>query len=133
MANKTHEIHLRLSEDEYNKLKQQQEFLDCPTYASLIRMYIHTGIAYKIDYSGFSDLALEVSRIGNNINQVAMVANSTKSVSSFEIDSLKKELEQIEKLIADNIKTKAKVTKQLGDFFSSDGWIDGLPPKEGDE
>lgn len=126
MANKTHRIQIRLSDDEYKHLQKQKEFLDCPSYASLIRMYIHTGICYRIDYKGLSDVAAEIARVGNNINQIAAVANSTKEVTPEQLKLVKNKLEQIEKILADNITQKAEVTKKLGHFFSTDRWIDEI-------
>lgn len=125
MANKTHEIHLRLSETEYQKLLEQQRFLDCPSYASLIRMYIHTGICYRIDYKGLSEVASQIARVGNNINQIAAVANATSEITPLQLEDVKKQLSKIEKILSDNISQKAEVTKKLGSFFSTDEWIDG--------
>ena len=125
MANKTREIHLRLSETEYQKLLEQQRFLDCPSYASLIRMYIHTGICYWIDYKGLSEVASQIARVGNNINQIAAVANATSEITPLQLEDVKKQLSKIEKILSDNISQKAEVTKKLGSFFSTDEWIDG--------
>lgn len=125
MANKTREIHLRLSETEYQKLLEQQRFLDCPSYASLIRMYIHTGICYRIDYKGLSEVALQIARVDNNINQIAAVANATSEITPLQLEDVKKQLSKIEKILSDNISQKAEVTKKLGSFFSTDEWIDG--------
>lgn len=125
MANKTHEIHLRLSETEYQKLLEQQRFLDCPSYASLIRMYIHTGICYRIDYKGLSEVASQIARVGNNINQIAAVVNATSEITPLQLEDVKKQLSKIEKILSDNISQKAEVTKKLGSFFSTDEWIDG--------
>ncbi|MCI7131205.1 MAG: MobC family plasmid mobilization relaxosome protein [Lachnospiraceae bacterium] len=125
MANKTHEIHLRLSETEYQKLLEQQRFLGCPSYASLIRMYIHTGICYRIDYKGLSEVASQIARVGNNINQIAAVANATSEITPLQLEDVKKQLSKIEKILSDNISQKAEVTKKLGSFFSTDEWIDG--------
>ena len=125
MVNKTREIHLRLSETEYQKLLEQQRFLDCPSYASLIRMYIHTGICYRIDYKGLSEVASQIARVGNNINQIAAVANATSEITPLQLEDVKKQLSKIEKILSDNISQKAEVTKKLGSFFSTDEWIDG--------
>lgn len=125
MANKTREIHLRLSETEYQKLLEQQRFLDCPSYASLIRMNIHTGICYRIDYKGLSEVASQIARVGNNINQIAAVANATSEITPLQLEDVKKQLSKIEKILSDNISQKAEVTKKLGSFFSTDEWIDG--------
>ena len=125
MANKTREIHLRLIETEYQKLLEQQRFLDCPSYASLIRMYIHTGICYRIDYKGLSEVASQIARVGNNINQIDAIANATSEITPLQLEDVKKQLSKIEKILSDNISQKAEVTKKLGSFFSTDEWIDG--------
>ena len=125
MANKTREIHLRLIETEYQKLLEQQRFLDCPSYASLIRMYIHTGICYRIDYKGLSEVASQIARVGNNINQIVAIANATSEITPLQLEDVKKQLSKIEKILSDNISQKAEVTKKLGSFFSTDEWIDG--------
>ena len=117
MSKQTKQIHLRLTEDEYNKLMEQKEFLEMPTYAKLLRMYIHTGICYKIDYSGFEELATQISRIGNNINQITKVANESKIVDASSIKSLKDEMAKIENILSENITNKAKITKMLDNNF----------------
>lgn len=88
-------------------------------------MYIHTGICYRIDYKGLSEVASQIARVGNNINQIAAVANATSEITPLQLEDVKKQLSKIEKILSDNISQKAEVTKKLGSFFSTDEWIDG--------
>ena len=69
-----------------------------------MRMYIRSGIAYHFDYSALSDCLTQLGRIGNNINQIAKVANATKSVSRADVEMLKVYLNDIEDLLIDQLK-----------------------------
>lgn len=49
-------------------------------------------------------LRSELRRIGNNINQIAMVANSNKSVYLFDVRELRKQLNEMSGSIAKHLK-----------------------------
>ena len=49
-------------------------------------------------------LRFELKRIGNNINQIAMVANSNKSVYLFDVRELRKQLNEMSGSIAEHLK-----------------------------
>lgn len=49
-------------------------------------------------------LRSELKRIGNNINQIAMVANSNKSVYLFDVRELRKQLNEMSGSIAEHLK-----------------------------
>ena len=131
-----HRIEILLNHEEYEELKKQKEFLGFTTFSKLIRTYIHTGICYRIDYSALYEVATQISRVGNNINQIAAVANTDKSIKPEQIELVLKELKEIKDILGDDVLTKAKITRQLNeDFFikaaasfdtaQSDGRTDG--------
>ena len=49
-------------------------------------------------------LRSDLRRIGNNINQIAMVANSNKSVYLFDVRELRKQLNEMSRSIAEHLK-----------------------------
>ena len=49
-------------------------------------------------------LRSELKRIGNNINQIAMVANSNKSVYLSDVRELQKQLNEMNRSIAEHLK-----------------------------
>lgn len=127
-----HRIEVSLTDEEYNLLLAQKEFLGIPTYAKLIRMYIRTGICYKIDYTGIHEIASQISRVGNNINQIAAVANESKNLSSAAINEVMKYQKQILDLLDSKLMNETKLHRFLDDISISpakkdgtDGWTDG--------
>ena len=64
-----------------------------------------------MDYGGLYEVATQISRIGNNINQIAKITNETRSILPSQIDDVKEDLEKIEKIIDSEIKKNAKLIK----------------------
>lgn len=54
---------------------------------------------------GLKTLIPEIKRIGNNINQISKHANENRSISEFEIEEVKKELNDIWLLLKSQIHT----------------------------
>lgn len=54
---------------------------------------------------GLKALIPEIKRIGNNINQISKHANENRSISEFEIEEVKKELNNIWRLLKSQIHT----------------------------
>lgn len=113
MKKYTHEIHLRLTNEEYNELMKRKELLNCATYAELIRAYIHTGICYRADYNGLFEVATQISKIGNNINQIAHIANLDQTVTSQQITDLQNHIQELDKIFAKGLEKKVKIKQQF--------------------
>ena len=90
MNEKTKEIHLRITEEEYQMLLQQRDFLKYSSIAQVLRAYIHSGHCYRFDMSGLYDFSTQISRVGNNINQIAAVVNETYFIRCFLIHKVVK-------------------------------------------
>ena len=90
MNEKTKEIHLRITEEEYQMLLQQRDFLKYSSIAQVLRAYIHSGHCYRFDMSGLYDFSTQISRVGNNINQIAAVVNETYVIRCFLIHKVVK-------------------------------------------
>ena len=54
---------------------------------------------------GLKALIPEIKRIGNNINQISKRANENRSITEFEIEEVKKELNSIWQLLKSQIHT----------------------------
>ena len=57
-------------------LLQQRDFLKYSSIAQVLRAYIHSGHCYRFDMSGLYDFSTQISRVGNNINQIARSVNA---------------------------------------------------------
>ena len=104
-------VTLLLSKTEYEEMKNQMKFLEISSNNKLLRSYIYDGLCFKVDYGGLYEVATQISRIGNNINQIAKIANETRSILPSQIDDVKEDLEKIEKIVDSEIKRSAKLIK----------------------
>lgn len=113
---KNHEIHLRISEEEYQSLKAWQSFLEISTLSEVVRQLIRNGIAYKFDYSSVWSVTEKISKIGNNINQIARTANITNSVNAADIEIIKMDLEELEDIINDYVSKDIRAERMLNEY-----------------
>lgn len=116
-SNGKYHIEVRLNEQEYNALLKWKEWLGCSTLASVIRMWICSGIGYKFDYSTHIKAVTEIGKIGSNINQIAHKVNSTNSVYFADIEELQNQVDALEDLVTDFLKEKEHCEKEIGEMF----------------
>lgn len=93
MDKKTRMLRIRLTDGEYNILKQKAKQAN-KTMSDFVREYITTG-KVKSKCKQLSSLILHLSRIGNNINQIAKnlnIARKEGSLSKQDYDLLLDEL-----------------------------------------
>lgn len=124
MNEKTKEIHLRITEEEYQMLLQQRDFLKYSSIAQVLRAYIHSGHCYRFDMSGLYDFSTQISRVGNNINQIAAVVNETYSVTPYQMKMLQSQMTEIQEFVKKASEEKLKIIK----FKEKENWagdIDG--------
>ena len=124
MNEKTKEIHLRITEEEYQMLLQQRDFLKYSSLAQVLRAYIHSGHCYRFDMSGLYDFSTQISRVGNNINQIAAVVNETYSVTPYQMKMIQSQMTEIQEFVKKASEEKLKIIK----FKEKENWagdIDG--------
>ena len=124
MNEKAKEIHLRTTEEEYQMLLQQRDFLKYSSIAQVLRAYIHSGHCYRFDMSGLYDFSTQISRVGNNINQIAAVVNETYSVTPYQMKMLQSQMTEIQEIVKKASEEKFKIIK----FKEKENWagnIDG--------
>lgn len=124
MNEKTKEIHLRITEEEYQMLLQQRDFLKYSSIAQVLRAYIHSGHCYRFDMSGLYDFSTQISRVGNNINQIAAIVNETYSVTPYQMKMLQSQMAEIQEFVKKASEEKFKIIK----FKEKENWagdIDG--------
>lgn len=111
--NNMHRVEIHLSEEEYQMLKKQQEFLMYSSATQVIRKYIRTGYCYRFDMSGLYEFSTQISRIGNNINQMAKIANETYSITPYQIEKIQKQMDEIEDLVREATLQKWKIIEAI--------------------
>lgn len=76
------------------------------------RHMLLSGMTIHTDFSDLRKLIGELGNIGNNINQLAHKANSTDSVSKDDFNQLKKEHDELAKLINEALLYKLKRARE---------------------
>ncbi len=108
MANREHknELKIYLSDDEKYILDQKVKASGMRDKSSFLRRLILYGFVYDIDYSELREYNTTLSKIGNNLNQIAKRMNATGNVYSADV----KEVKELMKKVWDT--QKAMLSKQ---------------------
>ena len=80
---------MRLNEQEYAHLKRQSEITGLKM-EPLIRQLILGRDVKPRPPENLAELLRQISAVGNNINQIAKVANSSKFIRSEDIEAIQK-------------------------------------------
>ena len=92
-------ITVRLTEDEKEILYRQMKRAGNRNVSDFIITAACTHRATVIDTSPILEIKGELSRIGNNVNQIAKVANTTHSIFAEDVEKLKGELNAVRDLV----------------------------------
>lgn len=90
---------IKLSPEEWEIIRKRAAALGQRT-GTYIRRIAVRGIIKSFDMKQFNHLIMSFNRIGNEVNQIARVANSTKSVYAEDIEDLKKTFEDLRTVFA---------------------------------
>ena len=113
MPNNTRRIFIRVTEEEYKELFRQKAFMHLPSYSSLIRMYINNAVCFNVNLDGMFELSTQISRIGNNINQIAKIANETQTITPYQMQIVQTEMLKVSKAVADINDKYVEITKYI--------------------
>ena len=89
---------MRLNEQEYAHLKRQSETAGLKM-EPLIRQLILGRDVNPRPPENLAELLRQISDMGNNINQIAKVANSSKFIRSEDIEEIKKMQSELWKVV----------------------------------
>ena len=86
---------LYLSDDEEYILEEKWKLSGLKSRAAFIRNLIIYGYVYEVDYSHLHEYSKEISRIGNNINQLVRLCQKTGNIYENDIREIKELMEKI--------------------------------------
>ena len=92
-------ITVRLTEDEKEILYRQMKRAGNRNVSDFIMTAACTHRSTVIDTSPILEIKGELSRIGNNVNQIAKVANTTHSIFAGDVEKLKGDLDAVRDLV----------------------------------
>lgn len=103
--NRTRDVQLilRVTPQEHEHIKKKMALMKTNNFNAYARKMLIDGYVIEVDLSKYHELAGEVNKIGVNINQIARMANETRSVSVHQIDRLQQEVEQIWQLLKSSL------------------------------
>lgn len=108
--NRRKSIHIRLDDKTYDLLNEQKRNSGFKSWEALIIHYMNNGKGFKsvyVDKEGHSLKALNyLIKYGNNLNQLAKIANERKSLNNDDVKKIKDFLNQ-------GIKAKNYFTKNV--------------------
>ena len=111
---------LRLTEEENELLKERINDSPYDNFQNYARHMLLAGKIHYVDYSELQQLKWEVNKIGNNINQIAKLANQFEEISQEDIDDLLDLIHQVEWLVINKLKdeiSKERKTNGIHETF----------------
>ena len=92
-----------LTEEENELLKKRINDSPYDNFQNYARHMLLAGAIHYVDYSELQQLKWEVNKIGNNINQIAKLANQFEEISQEDIDDLLDLIHQVEWLVSNKL------------------------------
>ena len=109
-----------LTEEENELLKKRINDSPYDNFQNYARHMLLAGAIHYVDYSELQQLKWEVNKIGNNINQIAKLANQFEEISKEDIDDLLDLIHQVEWLVSNKLKdeiSKERKTNGIHETF----------------
>ena len=110
----------RLTEEENELLKERINDSLYDNFQNYARHMLLAGKIHYVDYSELQQLKWEVNKIGNNINQIAKLANQFEEILQEDIDDLLDLIHQVEWLVSNKLKdeiSKERKTNGIHETF----------------
>lgn len=91
------QLKIRLTEKERNLFEEKMRKANCKTMSHFIRRCVLEKEINVVDLNPFRDLQWEISKVGNNINQIAKVANTNAIIYKNDIKKMQEDLDNLSK------------------------------------
>lgn len=108
---RSHQIRVRLNDDELKIVKGKYKESGCRSMEAFMRKTLMDLMIINIDLEPVKRNNYLLSNIANNINQMAAVANETNSVSTEDIEKLRKEVSDIWPLLKSTLSQLQSISR----------------------
>ena len=100
MQNRTRneQLIVRVSPEEKQLIQKKMEQYHTNNFSRYARKMLIDGYVIRLDLSEFQKLSGEINAIGTNINQIAKVINTTRSMYAQDFNQVKEMVEEIWRL-----------------------------------
>ncbi len=116
-------LKIRVSEEEMAAIKRKQQNSGIPTVSDFVRTMIFRGVIIHIDKPLLKSIRNLFSSIANNVNQIAIRANSTGNIYEEDIKQIQDEVSQILQILLKvqasvmRIKPKENLRKEIKEVY----------------
>lgn len=94
-GSKSRDIHIRLSNDELELIKEKMRLYGCDNMSAFIRKMAIDGYVINFDIPELNELISLLRRTSNNLNQIAKKVNSTDKIFENEIKEIQNRQSEI--------------------------------------
>lgn len=106
-----HQVRVRLDDDELKIVKEKYKKSGCRSMEAFMRKSLSDLKIINIDFEPVKRNNYLLSNIANNINQMAAVANETNSVSTEDLEKLRKEVSDIWPLLKSTLSQLQSISR----------------------
>jgi tRNA-dihydrouridine synthase len=106
-------IKIRLTDEEKELLEQRMQDTGIQNREAYLRKMALTGYILRLDMSEVRETLRLLANATNNINQIAMRANETRSIYANDMIKLREEVGNLRSQVSDAMKVFSKVRKYL--------------------
>lgn len=99
-----HRREVAFTEEENLYINKKIDQSPYDNFQNFARIMLITGEIVRVDYSELKELNQEVGRIGNNVNQMARLANQFEEISDEDVNTLIAELKNLQVMVTAALK-----------------------------
>lgn len=92
-------LSIRLTDEELDAIKTRMKMAGSKNTADFILTCVCSNTINVVDTKPLMAVKTELSRIGNNVNQVAKVANTSQSIYYNDVLALKRQIDDVRKIV----------------------------------
>ncbi|WP_206215477.1 MULTISPECIES: plasmid mobilization relaxosome protein MobC [unclassified Enterococcus] len=107
------EKRIRFNSEEWNYLIKKIKRSPFNNFQNFARILLIQGEIRYVDFSDLRRLVSAVNRVGNNINQIARLANQFQEISQKDIESLTEEVSSLKRLVEETLKEEIKKERSV--------------------
>lgn len=91
---------IQVTAEEKSAIKEKMKQIGMTNLSEFVRLAVTVNPVVNVDMEAIYKLSYEMNRIGNNINQIAKMANTSKHIYQSDIDEVNAKLKQLNDFIA---------------------------------
>ena len=112
-------IHLRVSQDEYDLIRQKMAQTGCFNMSAYLRKMAIDGLIVKLDMPEKKEILRLLRYNGNNINQIAKRLNADEGIYVSDITDIKDKQAEILKLIREAVEAVKRCNESMRSLFNT--------------